>query len=204
MANFPNQTKYAGKVPVFWTEPSKVEVFGYKLSQSFEKGTVIAQGTPIKADLGTGVATICKIGKVVAKESTTKFHIAKGSLFSSGDKVYCSGATGTATLSTISSIDKSNADYDLLTLSSANSQIAVGSIILEGVSSDGNIAPAALPNRLVARECVITGNADTVSACYNVVAIENTINIPAEYLNTTAFPGSKLLIGCPTISFIKQ
>jgi hypothetical protein len=204
MANLPNQTKYAGKTPVFWTEPSKVEVFGYKLSQSFPKGTVIAQGTPIYADLSNGTAKICKIGKVVAKETTTKFHIAKGSLFAAGDKIMMSNSGGAATLSTISSIDKSNADYDLMTLSAANSQLAAGSIIVEGATTDGNTAPVVLPNRLVARECVVNGIADTISACYNVVAIENTINIPVEYLNTTAFPGSKLLIGCPTISFIKQ
>ena len=102
---------YAGNMPVFWRGEAKILPGGYKLLQTFPKGTVIPKGTPLHIVIGTLTAAVSKYAKVVSGGTTTKPRVPKGTLFQINDIVMKEGET---TGVTVSSIDTSNADYDVL------------------------------------------------------------------------------------------
>lgn len=197
---FENKDKYAGRVYPFHVEPAKRDVMGYKL-ESVENGTIIPQGTPLVADEVNKTAVICKHAKVVKKVSDTKFVVEYVGFLAVGDKVFCSGET-TPTLSEIASIDTNTRE---ITLKAANKQLDKGKILVEGVAGEDSAVTAKhKPNRIVARVEKMTESNKTVSATHSAVVIQNVVDYPAEWLNTTAFPGSTLLVGCPLILFTIQ
>lgn len=182
----------------FYVPPVQREVSGYKLTGSYEKGTVIPMGTPIYADTATKQATICKYAVVEKKVDAKNFVLKDISFLAVGDKVFASGKT---TLSTISAIDKATRT---ITLSANNAEIVAGDVLVEGVAGENGAAPTAVrvPNRIVSHTATLAEYDKTVSGTYQCVAIQNVLKYPDEYLNKTAFPGSVLLVGCPTIHFV--
>lgn len=196
---FLNKEAYDGRVYPFHTEPAKRDVMGYKLSD-IDAGVVVPQGTPLVADDAAKTAVICKHAKVVKKVSTTKFVVEYIGFLAVGDKIFCSGETS-PTLSEISAIDTNTRE---ITLKAANSQLDAGKIMVEGVTEDTTVKAKHTPNRIVARTQKTTVNDRTVSATHQVVVIANVVDYPQEWLNTSAFPGSTLLAGCPLILFTKQ
>jgi hypothetical protein len=191
------------KVAVFHTEPEQRDVMGYALTAQAE-GDVIEQGTPIVANdndtNGRKTAVICKYAKIKSKTSNTKFVFEDVAYLKVGDKIFKSGQASPE-LSEISAINTKTGE---ITLKAANAQFAAGDIILEGKSEGENVVPAGIPNRIVLRTEKLKANDKTISATHRAVAIKNVLDYPAEYLNTTAFPGSTLLAGCPLILFINQ
>ena len=75
---------YAGNMPVFWRGEAKILPGGYKLLQTFPKGTVIPKGTPLHIVIGTLTAAVSKYAKVVSGGTTTKPRVPKGTLFQRG------------------------------------------------------------------------------------------------------------------------
>ena len=206
---FENKNAYAGRVYPFHVEPVKRDVMGYEVS-GVSKGVVIPQGTPLVVNdndtNGKKTAVIAKYAKVVKKISTTKFELDNIGFLAAGDKIFKSGQDS-PTLSTISSINGNE-----ITLSGANSQLAVGDTVVEGKSvttGEGQdavttIEPVSIPNRIVARTETMKEKDHTISATHQALVIKNVVNYPAEWLNETTFPGSCLLKGCPLIMFINQ
>lgn len=213
MVTFENPNLYAGRVYCFHTEPTKRDLMGYALS-GFSKGDVIPQGTPIVANdndtNGKKTAVVCKYAKIKSKVDAKNFIVEDLGFLAVGDKIYKSGADkATVTLSTISAIDKATKK---ITFSANNNDLAAGDIVLEGKSvttGEGSSAvtttePVAIPNRIVARHETLTEKNKTVSATHQAIAIKNVLNYPAEWLNTTTFPGYTCLAGCPLIMFVNQ
>lgn len=206
---FQNADAYKGRVYCFHEEPVKRDVMGYELS-GVKEGDVIPQGTPLVANdndtNGKKTAVIAKYAKVKSKTSTTKFVMEEIGFLAVGDKIFKSGQAS-PTLSTISAINGNE-----ITLSSANSQLAAGDTVVEGKSvttGEGQdavttIEPVSVPNRIVARTERMTAKNKTISATHQALAIKNVLDYPEEWLNTTTFPGSTLLAGCPLILFINQ
>lgn len=206
---FENKNAYAGRVYPFHVEPVKRDVMGYEVS-GVSKGVVIPQGTPLVVNdndtNGKKTAVIAKYAKITKKTSTTVFEVDNIGFLAVGDKIFKSGQNS-PTLSTISAISGNQ-----ITLSAANSQLAVGDTVVEGKSvttGEGQdavttIEPVSIPNRIVARTETMKEKDHTISATHQALVIKNVVNYPAEWLNETTFPGSCLLKGCPLIMFINQ
>lgn len=198
---FENKNAYAGRVYPFHVEPVKRDVMGYEVS-GVSKGVVIPQGTPLVVNdndtNGKKTAVIAKYAKITKKTSTTVFEVDNIGFLAVGDKIFKSGQNS-PTLSTISAISGKQ-----ITLSAANSQLAVGDTVLEGKKESETVVPVSIPNRIVARTETMKEKDHTISATHQALVIKNVVNYPAEWLNETTFPGSCLLKGCPLIMFINQ
>ena len=200
MANFPyRKTEYRGFMNPFWIEPAKKDVMGYKLT-GVKAGDVIPQGTPIKTDEAAKTAVICKYAHVLAVDTDKKtLTVKRGHFFDKSTKCAISNG-GTLTQLSLASVED-----DKIVLSAVNNTIKAGDVLVEvATSGESTVAPVAVPNRIVAAEAEIDELHDTSSATHAAVVLQNVVHYPKEYLNETAFPGSMLLAGCPTILFTIQ
>lgn len=198
MAIFPNSTKATSgildRMNAFWIEPAKRDVMGYRLTNVAE-GDVIPQGTPLKCDDATKTAEVCKYAVVIAVGSDKKtLEVKNGHLLKGGDKVIISGVESPTALNISSATDNT------IVLSAQNATIKAGDVIIE---ADGTEVKA-LPNRVASSKSTTVTGTTTIAAAHSGIVLENVVHYPKEYINDTAFPGSKLLIGCPTISFTIQ
>lgn len=94
-------------------------------------GTSIMPLTPLAVDLKTRKAKAVKNVRVVEKATSTKVKVAKYSLAYVG--MFLSNGTTTVK---VNSIDNSNADYDMLTVS-VSLTAEVGDVLFEAATSDG-------------------------------------------------------------------
>lgn len=188
---------YAGNMPVFWRGEAKILPGGYKLLQTFPKGTVIPKGTPLHIVIGTLTAAVSKYAKVVSGGTIVKPRVPKGTLFQINDIVMKEGET---TGVTVSSIDTSNADYDALTLSSAISGLAADDVLIEATATSSSAAKYE-PNAVVGEdtEPLAGSNQDTVSAAYDaVVLLGYTVQLPASWMQGICMKNN------PNIIYVKQ
>ena len=128
------QTKtYDGNIGVFWREDRKVLPYGFQIKQEFADGTIIPKGTFGQILLNDSKKfAVCKVAKVVTGGTTTKIRVQKGSLFQANDIVMKVGKLDTSPK--ISSIDKSNADYDVITVNSAITGVTAGDVLQEATA----------------------------------------------------------------------
>lgn len=106
---------------------------GFNLSEAdIENGVVIHALTPISVDFKKRTAKISKSVKAVENISGTTLKIQKGSFVKVGNHL----GTGSAG-ATISAIDKTNALYDVLTLSKTIDGVKTGDILFEATAEGG-------------------------------------------------------------------
>lgn len=193
---FTPETK-EGNMPVFWRGEAKILPGGYKLLQTFPKGTRIPRGTLVSIMPGTLTAGISKHAEVVTGDTTTKPRVKKGHLFQAADVVMKAGET---TGVTISSIDASNADYDTITLSAAIPGLAAGDILLEATATTSS-EEKYVPNGVVGEttDPLNGDDSDTVSVAYDAVVLRGYVPDPPE-----AWLQGITLKNNPNIIFIKQ
>ena len=184
-------------MPVFWRGEAKILPGGYKLLQTFPKGTRIPRGTLVSIMPGTLTAGISKHAEVVTGGTTTKPRVKKGHLFQAADVVMKAGET---TGVTISSIDASNADYDTITLSAAITGLAAGNILLEATATTSS-EEKYVPNGVVGEttDPLNGDDSDTVSVAYDAVVLRGYVPDPPE-----AWLQGITLKNNPNIIFIKQ
>jgi hypothetical protein len=86
--------------------------------------------TIVGKDSGTGVYHVVKTAKVHADaaDADTDYPVKKNHLFKVGDKITASGLAEIA--NTISAIDKSNADYDVITVASTLDAVSEGDVLV--------------------------------------------------------------------------
>lgn len=188
---------YGGSMPVFWRGEAKIFPAGYKLLQTFPKGTRIPRGTLVSIVPGTLTAGISKHAQVVTGGTTTKPRVKKGHLFQATDIVMKEGET---TGVTISSIDTSNADYDTITLSAAITGLAAGDNLLEATATTDS-ADKYVPNGVVGEttDPLNGDDSDTVSVAYDAVVLYGYVpNPPESWLQGITLKNN------PNIFFIKQ
>lgn len=123
------KTTFSGRVPEIWRGECKILPGGYRPNNDVSVGTVVRRGTPLRIYNGF-TADLCKTATVLSGGTTTKPRIGKGNLFEVGDVVFKVGSDGSVSRA-ITSIDRSNADYDVLTFGSAITGLTANDVIAE-------------------------------------------------------------------------
>ena len=188
------KTKHSGHMPEIWRGEAKMLPAGFKPANTLVAGMVLHRGTPVFVDFETRTAAVCKAAKVLAGGTTSAPRIAKGLYFAVGDKVSKIGG-GSAT---IKSIDASNVEFDILTLSAAITGLAEGDTIVES-ETDG--AAKYTPNAVVGAVLEVKDNAiPTIDVAYDAVVLYPSLAMPilTDWLNGFCLKSN------PNIMFIKQ
>lgn len=195
---------YSGHFPEIWRGEAKILPGGFSPKQQIPPGTVLRRAVPLFVDFDELSAAICKTTKMLAGGTTTKPRVPKGHYFSVGDSVTKHGDY--SKLIVITGIDKSNSEYDTLTLQSEYTGLAEKDVLVEGASTgDGEnakIAPAYEPNMIIGAEKDWNGKGLlTIDAAYDAVvlipSLEDTPMLP-EWLNGVCLKNN------PNILYIKQ
>lgn len=196
-----NRTDYSGHFPEIWRGEAKILPGGFKPKTEMPVGTVLRKAVPLYVDFDTMTAAICKTAKVLAGGTTTKVRVSKGHYFTVGDVVAKHG-DGTATPA-ITSIDKSNTDYDVLNLASGLTGVTENDIIMESSVPTGEdkAAPLYTPNMIVGAEKVFDGKGlPTIDAAFEAVVLIPSLDAP---MLPEWFTGVGLKHN-PNIIYIKQ
>ena len=192
------RTQYAGDTPVFWRGEAKILPGGFKLLQTFPKGTRIRRGTPLYIVPGTLTANVVKHAVVIAGGTTTAPRVTKNSYFQAGDLVMdITGNIGRA----ITAIDTTNSEYDVLTFASALTGVAADAHLVEASAATAS-EPKFVPNMVTGEttEPLDGADQDTISAAYDcVVLLGYATKLPAAWLNAGVGLKSN-----PKIIYVKQ
>jgi hypothetical protein len=187
-------TKHSGHMPEIWRGEAKMLPAGFKPANTLEVGMVLHRGTPVSVDFENRTAAVCKAAKVLAGGTTSAPRVAKGLYFAVGDSVSKLGGAA----ATIKSIDRTNVEYDVLTLSAAITGLAEGDTLVESASAG---VAKYVPNAVVGAVLEVNANAiPTIDVAYEAVVLYPSLAtaILADWLN-----GFCLKLN-PNILFIKQ
>lgn len=185
------KTKYSGHTPEIWRGECKILPGGFKLTQNFPVGTVIHRAIPVAVDFSAMSATVIKATTVLEGGTTKAVRVAKGHLFVAGDVVVKNGAADAT--ATVSSVDTSNTEYDVLNLSAAITDLTAGDVLV--------INGQPVPNMIVGAVLEITGKGlPTLDVAYEAVVLYPSLNLPIleDWLNGPCLKSN------PNILFIKQ
>ena len=187
---------YVNPKPVFWQGETIVFPGGFKLLQTFPAKFVIPRGTLCQVNFPGLTAGIVKVAKVVAGGTATAPRVVKGTMFVAGDIIMKEGET---TGKTVTAVDRTNGDYDVITFDSALTGLAADDILLEATATTGSAQKYA-PNAVVESTKEIgTNGDDTVSACDHVRVLQEMVYpVPASFREGLALKGN------PTVTFISQ
>jgi hypothetical protein len=190
------KTAYTNPKPVFWRGETMVLPGGFKLLQSFPFGFVIPRGTLCQVNYPELTAAVVKVAKVVAGGTTTAPRVVKGTMFQIGDIIM---KEGESTGKTITAVDRSNNDYDVITFNSALTGLTADDILLEATAVSSSAQKYA-PNAAVESTKEIGKDTDvTISACDHVRILEGMV-----YPVPASFKAGLALKDNPTITFIYQ
>ena len=123
------KTAVKGHTPEIWRGECKMLPGGFKPKNTIANGTVLHRGVLVEVNFDEMSAAVIKLAKVLAGGTTSKARVAKGHLFAVGDVVAKVGKTDKSV--SISTIDTSNADYDVLNLSAAITGLTTNDVIIE-------------------------------------------------------------------------
>ena len=196
------RTKIPGSFPVFWRGEFKVLPGGFKLKQTFPEGTMIPKGTPIQLDFNNLEAGVVKVAKVLAGGTTTAPRVTKGTLLQVGDTVAKVGKTDLSR--TISAIDRTNTDYDVISFNGAMTTLAEGDFVQESTAYSAD--PATEANPLYVADAVVETTYEytskgfqTVSAGYEGLILKDVAYpVPSGWLNGYSLKAN------PSIKYIRQ
>lgn len=192
--------KYAGHFPEIWRGECKVLPGGFKPVQDFPVGTVLQRGTPVFVNFEELTAAVCKTAKVLSGGTTTAPRVGKGHYFVVGDVVTKDGDGKSSP--TISKIDTSNADYDVITLSAEYTGLAEGDVLVESETfSSDPVSAKYEPNMVLGAKYEFDGKGlPTLDVAYEAVVLYPSLMYPvlASWLNGCCLKAN------PNILFIKQ
>lgn len=191
---------YSGHFPEIWRGEAKILPGGFNPVQTFAVGTVLRKGVPVYVDFDAMTAAVCKTATVLSGGTTSKVRVAKGHYFAVGDVITKNG-DGSATPS-ISSIDASNTEYDVLNLSAAYTGLAADDVIVESAAVEsGTAASKYEPNAVIGSELVVEDKGvPTIDAAYEAVVLLPALSAPV----LSSWKTGIALKNNPNIIFIKQ
>jgi len=200
------KTNYVGRTPVIWRGECKVLPGGFKPKNTLTVGSLIKRGAPLCIDFDSMEAAVIKIVKVLTGGTTSAPRVAKGHYFAVGDVLMKVGKTDAS--ATISAIDKSNAGYDVITLSAAITGLAADDVLVEATAyvapvGSGEATPAAekyTPNAVLAADLEVKDKLDTLDAAYEAVVLYGAVDYPIP----SSWKQGICLKNNPNIVFIKQ
>lgn len=200
------KTSYEGRVPVIWRGECKVLPAGFKPKNTLTVGMVILRGAPLYVDFDNMEAAVIKCVKVLAGGTTTKPRVSKGHYFAAGDVVMKVGKTDASP--TVSSVDTSNADYDVITLSAAITGLTTNDVLVEATpyaaavgSGEATLAAEKyVPNAVAAADLEVKDKLDTLDAAYEALVLKNAVPYPV----LDSWVTGLCLKNNPNIMFIKQ
>lgn len=194
------KTAVSGRFPEIWRGECKILPGGFKPLQNFAVGTVLRRAALLEVNFENMTAAVIKLADVLEGGTTKNVRVAKGHYFAVGDVITKVG-DGKSTPS-ISSIDTSNVDYDVLTLSAAYTGLTAGDTIVESVAvGSGDATSKYTPNMIVGADKEFNGKGiPAIDAAYEAVVLYPSLSftIPAEWLNGPCLKSN------PNILFIKQ
>lgn len=117
----------------FWRQEVRMLPGGFKPLQTWPVDEVVQRGAPVYVDFDAMTAAIVKVGKVLEGGTTSKPRVSKRNNIVAGDTIMKVGKTDAAV--TVKSVDRSNADYDVLELSAAITGLAKGDYVQEAVGT---------------------------------------------------------------------
>lgn len=195
---------YSGRFPEIWRGECKMLPGGFKPTQEFAVGTVVRRATLIHVNFDARSATVCKVASVLDGGTTTKVRVPKGHYFTKGDNVFKHGEE-TPELVAVNDVDRSNTEYDVLTLSKGITGIKKDDVLVEGKSvgegDDAKVEAACEPNMIVGADKQFDGKGlPTLDAAFEAVVLTPSLQFPIlpEWLQGVALKNN------PNIIFIKQ
>lgn len=194
------KTAVSGRFPEIWRGECKMLPGGFKPLQNFAVGTVLRRAALLEVNFENMTAAVIKLANVLEGGTTKNVRVAKGHYFAVGDVITKIG-DGKLTPS-ISSIDTSNVDYDVLVLSAAYTGLAKGDTIVESSAVEsGDATSKYTPNMIVGADKEFNGKGiPAIDAAFEAVVLYPSLSftIPAEWLNGPCLKSN------PNILFIKQ
>lgn len=194
------RTATQGRIPEIWRGECKMLPGGFKPLQNFAAGTVLRRATLLEVDFEKMTAAVVKLADVISGGTTKAVRVAKGHYFAAGDVVTKVG-DGKST-PTVSSVDTSHADYDVLNLSEAYTGLEAGDTIVESAAVEsGDASSKYTPNMIVGADREFNGKGiPTIDAAYEAVVLYPSLSfsIPKDWLNGPCLKSN------PNILFIKQ
>ena len=177
------EKSYSGRRNAIWREP-KVLPGGFALAQTFAAGTLLKRGTLVNVDTSLMRAGIVKVGKVLNGGTTTAPRVSKDNYLMAGDTVMKVGSDIT---STVASVDRSNEDYDVVTLTTAMSGLEEGNYIQEADTSGNSPVAAYEPNAVLAADRTIMENdLPTVDVAWQALVIRKAAqSFPDSFLTSS-------------------
>lgn len=194
------KTAVSGRFPEIWRGECKILPGGFKPLQNFAVGTVLRRAALLEVNFENMTAAVIKLADVLEGGTTKNVRVAKGHYFAVGDVITKIG-DGKLTPS-ISSIDTSNVDYDVLVLSAAYTGLTKGNTIVESSAVEsGDATSKYTPNMIVGADKEFNGKGiPAIDAAFEAVVLYPSLSftIPAEWLNGPCLKSN------PNILFIKQ
>lgn len=185
------KTKHAGRVPEIWRGECKVMPGGFSVKNVLSVGDVVRRGTLLAIDYNDLKAAIVKSALVVKGGTNKSPRISKNSYIAVND-VLTKNGDGAAVV-TVTAIDKSNSEYDVLTLSASYTGLTEGDVLVESEqpAKEGEKAVAKYtPNAFVASDLQVTNlGIPTIDAAYEGFLLYPSISSPVipEWLEEGGF-----------------
>lgn len=188
---------YPGNMDPFWRKEVQMLPGGFSMKQTFPVGEVIERGAFVAVDYSDMSAAIVKVGKVLAGGTTTAARVSKKNNFCVGDTVM---KVGDETTTTVKSIDRSNAEYDVVTFAAAITELVENDFVQEADS--GTKKPKYVANAVLGTDLEIKKSGlPTIDAAYGAILLKNVCTpFPASWLAENGF----CLATNHNILFIKQ
>lgn len=188
---------YPGNMDPFWRKEVQMLPGGFSMKQTFPVGEVIERGAFVAVDYSDMSAAIVKVGKVLAGGTITAARVSKKNNFCVGDTVM---KVGDETTTTVKSIDRSNAEYDVVTFAAAITELVENDFVQEADS--GTKKPKYVANAVLGTDLEIKKSGlPTIDAAYGAILLKNVCTpFPASWLAENGF----CLATNHNILFIKQ